>query len=64
MGKTSLTRSVSVWGWAESDALLVLEVDLEASFVDDDLMVEPTEDDELVLVGLSAFRPGSQVVDL
>jgi hypothetical protein len=38
--------------------------DLEASFVDDDLMVEPAEDDQVVLVGASHLHPGGFVVDL
>jgi len=33
----------------------VVEVDLETSFVNHDLVVVPAQDDEFVLVGLSAL---------
>jgi hypothetical protein len=38
-------------------------VELEASFVDDDLMVEPTERDQFFGVSSSALGPGGFVVD-
>ena len=38
-------------------------VELEASFVDDDLMVEPAECDQILWVGPSALGPGGAVVD-
>jgi hypothetical protein len=39
-------------------------IDLEASFVDDDLMVEPAEEDQVVLVGAPALTPGDHMVGL
>ena len=51
-------------GPAESDPALVVEVDLQASFVDNDLMMEPAQDDEFVLVGLPSLGPGGEMVDL
>lgn len=39
-------------------------VDLEASFVDDDLMVVPAEEDQVVLVGRPSLTPGDLVVGL
>jgi hypothetical protein len=39
-------------------------VGLESLLVDDDLMMEPAERYQIVGVGLSAFRPGDDVVDL
>jgi hypothetical protein len=41
-----------------------MSVDLEALFVDDDVMVEPAEGDEIVGIGGSALTPGDDVVDL
>jgi hypothetical protein len=38
-------------------------VELEASFVDDDLMVEPAECNQFFGVGFSALGPGGFVVD-
>ena len=49
----------------ESDPAAVgVQDDLEVSFVDDDMMVVPAEDDELVLVGRAALCPGGEMVDL
>lgn len=41
-----------------------MEHDLEASFVDDHVVVEPAEDDQLALVGSTTFRPWGEMVDL
>jgi hypothetical protein len=38
--------------------------DVESSFVDHHLMVEPTQDDQVVLVGAASLHPGGFVVDL
>jgi hypothetical protein len=42
----------------------MMEVDLVATFVDDDLMVEPTQDDQFVLIGLPTPGPRCEMVDL
>jgi hypothetical protein len=39
-------------------------VGLEASLVDDDLVVEPAEGDQVLGIGGSALAPGDDVVDL
>jgi hypothetical protein len=41
-----------------------MQDDLEVSFVDDDMVVVPAQDDEFVLVGTPALRPGGEMVDL
>jgi hypothetical protein len=52
-------------GFVESDPAAVgVQDDLEVSFVDDDVMVIPAEDDEFVLVGSAALGPGGEMVDL
>ena len=49
----------------ESDPAAVgVQDDLEPAFVDYDMMVKPAEDNELVLVGTAALRPGGEMVDL
>ena len=52
-------------GWAESDPPVVgVSEDFEASFVDDNSMVEPAKGDQIFRVGGSASTPGDDVMDL
>lgn len=62
----SLAGSSSALGWSESDssAIAEREHDLVAAFVDDYLMMEPAQDDQVCLVGLSTSGPGRQMMDL
>lgn len=41
-----------------------MEDDLETTLVNDYLMMEPAEDDQPVLIGLTTFGPRLQVVNL
>jgi hypothetical protein len=51
-------------GFSESDSPgFGVFVELEALFVDDDLMVEPAECDQVFGIGFSALGPGGFVVD-
>ena len=51
-------------GFSESDAAVFgVFVELEALFVDDDVVVEPTQSDQVFGVGSSASGPGDLVVD-
>ena len=54
----------SAVGFGESDPPGFVNNDLEASFADHHLMVEPTEDDQVVLIGASHLHPGGHVEDL
>ena len=65
-GRTSLTRSVPTFGSAESDpaAISRWKVDLETSFVNDYLVMEPAENDEIFLICLASSRPGDEMMDL
>lgn len=50
---------------AESDPSPVgMEDDLEIPLVDDHLMMEPAEDDQIVLIGPTTLGPRLQMVDL
>ena len=52
-------------GLAEPDSPVPgMEVDLESPLMDDDVVVEPAEHDQLVLIGLTTRSPRRQVVDL
>ena len=52
------------FGFPKPDPPGFVNNDLEASFVDHHLMVEPAEDYQLVLVGDPALAPRGLVVDL
>jgi hypothetical protein len=54
----------SVLGFGEPDPSGLVDDDVESSFVDHNLMVEPAEDYQLVLVGAASLHPGGFVVDL
>ena len=51
-------------GVAESNPATRVEHDLESSFVDHNLVMEPAEDNQVVLISRSASRPGNHMVDL
>jgi len=64
VGLPLIGRWSSGVGFGEPDPPGGMDDDVEASFVDDNLMVKPAEDDEVVLVGASSLHPGGLVVDL